>query len=101
MEKGSSLSSSSWAMRSTFSRNARATLNSTSLLLPGIKSRQPDSQALWAVVTAASTSDAPALATSLYPESERTKALAGFAASQALAAAIGPLLSSGARAPTR
>jgi MFS family permease len=52
---------------------------------------------LWAragqgVGTALALSCAPALATSLYPESERTKALAGFAASQALAAAIGPLL---------
>ena len=52
---------------------------------------------LWAragqgVGTALALSCAPALATSLYPEGQRTKALAGFAASQALAAAIGPLL---------
>ena len=52
---------------------------------------------LWAragqgVGTALALSCAPALATSLYPESGRTRALAGFAASQALAAAIGPLL---------
>jgi MFS family permease len=52
---------------------------------------------LWAragqgIGTALALSCAPALATSLYPESGRTKALAGFAASQALAAAIGPLL---------
>src|SRR6185312_6604273 len=52
---------------------------------------------LWAragqgVGTALALSCAPALSTSLYPESGRTKALAGFAASQALAAAIGPLL---------
>ncbi len=52
---------------------------------------------LWAragqgVGTALALSCGPALATSLYPESERTKALAGFAASQALASTVGPLL---------
>ncbi len=52
---------------------------------------------LWAragqgVGTALALSCAPALATSLFPESERTKGLAGFAAGQALAATIGPLL---------
>jgi MFS family permease len=52
---------------------------------------------LWAragqgVGTALALSCAPALATSLFPESERTKGLAGFAAGQALASTIGPLL---------
>jgi len=52
---------------------------------------------LWAragqgVGTALALSCAPALATSLFPESERTKGLAGFAAGQAIAAAVGPLL---------
>ncbi len=52
---------------------------------------------LWAragqgIGTALALSCAPALATSLFPESERTKGLAGFAAGQALASTIGPLL---------
>src|SRR5882757_217176 len=52
---------------------------------------------LWAragqgVGTALALSCAPALATSLYPESGRTKALAGFAATMAIAAAVGPFL---------
>lgn len=52
---------------------------------------------LWArasqgIGTALALSCTPALATSLYPESERTKALAGFAATMSLAAAIGPFL---------
>ena len=34
----------------------------------------------------------PALSTSLYPEGQRTKALAGFTAGQALASTVGPLL---------
>lgn len=42
--------------------------------------------------TALALSCTPALATSLFPESQRTKALAGFAATMALAAALGPLL---------
>ena len=52
---------------------------------------------LWArsaqgVGTALALSCTPALATSLFPESQRTKALAGFAATMALAAATGPFL---------
>ncbi len=52
---------------------------------------------LWArasqgIGTALALSCTPALATSLYPESERTKALAGFAATMSFAAAIGPFL---------
>ena len=52
---------------------------------------------LWAraaqgVGTALALSCTPALATSLFPEKDRTKALAGYASSMALAAAIGPLL---------
>jgi MFS family permease len=52
---------------------------------------------LWAragqgVGTALVLSCAPALATSLYPESGRTRALGVFAAAQAIAAAAGPLL---------
>ncbi|MDI1283429.1 MAG: MFS transporter [Reyranella sp.] len=52
---------------------------------------------LWAraaqgVGTALALSCTPALATSLFPEKERTKALAGYASSMAFAAAIGPLL---------
>ena len=52
---------------------------------------------LWAragqgVGTALALSCAPALATSLYPESGRTRALGAFAAAQGLAAAAGPLL---------
>jgi MFS family permease len=52
---------------------------------------------LWAragqgVGTALALSCAPALATSLYPESGRTRALGAFAAAQAIAAAAGPLL---------
>ena len=52
---------------------------------------------LWArgaqgVGTALALSCTPALATSLYPESDRTRALAGFASSMAIAAAIGPFL---------
>jgi len=52
---------------------------------------------LWAragqgVGTALALSCGPALATSLFAESERTKGLAGFAAGQALASTIGPLL---------
>lgn len=52
---------------------------------------------LWAragqgVGTALALSCTPALATSLFPESQRTKALAGFASSMALAAAVGPFL---------
>jgi MFS family permease len=42
--------------------------------------------------TALVLSCAPALATSLYPEERRVAALAGFAGSQALAAALGPVL---------
>jgi MFS family permease len=52
---------------------------------------------LWARVgqgvgTALALSCAPALATSLYPESSRTRALSAFVTSQAIAAAVGPLL---------
>lgn len=52
---------------------------------------------LWArggqgIGTALALSCAPALATSLFPESDRTKGLAGFAAGQALASTVGPLL---------
>jgi len=52
---------------------------------------------LWAragqgVGTALALSCTPALATSLFPESERTRALAGFASAMALAAAVGPFL---------
>ena len=52
---------------------------------------------LWArsaqgVGTALALSCTPALATSLFPESERTKALAGYASMMALAAAVGPFL---------
>ncbi len=52
---------------------------------------------LWArgvqgIGTALALACTPALATSLFPESERTKALAGFASSMALAAAVGPVL---------
>lgn len=52
---------------------------------------------LWAraaqgIGTALALSCTPALATSLFPESERTKALAGFASTMALAAALGPFL---------
>jgi MFS family permease len=52
---------------------------------------------LWAragqgIGTALALSCAPALATSLFPESDRTRGLAGFAAGQALASTIGPLL---------
>lgn len=52
---------------------------------------------LWAragqgIGTALALACGPALSTSLYPESRRTKALAGFAAGQALASTIGPLL---------
>ena len=52
---------------------------------------------LWArsaqgVGTALALSCTPALATSLFPEKQRTKALAGYASSMALAAAVGPLL---------
>ncbi|MFO1085419.1 MAG: MFS transporter [Reyranellaceae bacterium] len=44
------------------------------------------------VGTALALSCTPALATSLFPESARTRALAGFASSMAIAAAIGPFL---------
>ena len=52
---------------------------------------------LWArasqgVGTALALSCTPALATSLFPESKRTKALAGYASTMACAAAIGPVL---------
>jgi MFS family permease len=52
---------------------------------------------LWAragqgIGTALALACTPALATSLFPEKERTKALAGFASAMALAAAIGPFL---------
>jgi MFS family permease len=52
---------------------------------------------LWAragqgIGTALALSCGPALSTSLYPESERTRGLAGFMASQALASTVGPLL---------
>jgi MFS family permease len=52
---------------------------------------------LWAragqgIGTALALACSPALSTSLYPEGQRTKALAGFAAGQALASTIGPLL---------
>ena len=49
-------------------------------------------RALQGVGTALALSCGPALATSLYPESQRTRALAGFAASQAIASTVGPLL---------
>ena len=42
--------------------------------------------------TALALSCTPALATSLFPESARTRALAGFASTMAIAAAVGPLL---------
>jgi MFS family permease len=52
---------------------------------------------LWAragqgIGTALALSCAPALSTSLFPEGDRTKGLAGFAAGQALASTVGPLL---------
>lgn len=52
---------------------------------------------LWArsaqgVGTALALACGPALATSLFPENERTRGLAGFAAGQALASTVGPLL---------
>jgi MFS family permease len=52
---------------------------------------------LWAragqgIGTALALSCTPALATSLFPESVRTRALAGFASTMAIAAAVGPLL---------
>lgn len=52
---------------------------------------------LWAragqgIGTALALSCTPALATSLFPESHRTKALAAFASTMALAAAVGPFL---------
>ena len=52
---------------------------------------------LWArasqgVGTALALSCTPALATSLFPESARTRALAGFGMAMSLAAAVGPLL---------
>ncbi len=52
---------------------------------------------LWAragqgVGTALALACTPALATSLFPESARTRALAGFAGTMALAAAVGPFL---------
>ena len=52
---------------------------------------------LWAragqgVGTALALACTPALATSLFPENERTKALAGFASAMALSAALGPFL---------
>jgi len=52
---------------------------------------------LWAragqgIGTALALSCAPALATSLFSENERTRGLAGFAAGQAIASAVGPLL---------
>ncbi len=52
---------------------------------------------LWAragqgIGTALALACTPALATSLFPESQRTKALAGFASAMALAAAVGPFL---------
>ncbi|MBS0223464.1 MAG: MFS transporter [Proteobacteria bacterium] len=52
---------------------------------------------LWAragqgVGTALALACGPALSTSLYPEGQRTRALAGFTASQALASTVGPLL---------
>ena len=52
---------------------------------------------LWAragqgVGTALALSCAPALATSLFPESRRTRALSAFVTAQAIAAAVGPLL---------
>ena len=52
---------------------------------------------LWAragqgIGTALALSCAPALATSLYPESGRTRALGAFAAAQGIAAAAGPLI---------
>jgi MFS family permease len=52
---------------------------------------------LWAragqgVGTALALACGPALSTSLYPEGQRTRALAGFTAGQALASTVGPLL---------
>ncbi len=52
---------------------------------------------LWArasqgIGTALALSCTPALATSLFPESGRTRALAGFASTMAIAAAVGPFL---------
>lgn len=52
---------------------------------------------LWAragqgVGTALALACGPALSTSLFPEHDRTKGLAGFAAGQALASTVGPLL---------
>jgi MFS family permease len=52
---------------------------------------------LWAragqgIGTALALACGPALSTSLYPEGQRTKALAGFTAGQALASTVGPLL---------
>ena len=52
---------------------------------------------LWArasqgIGTALALSCTPALATSLFPESARTRALAGFASTMAIAAAVGPFL---------
>lgn len=52
---------------------------------------------LWAragqgVGTALALACGPALSTSLYPEGQRTQALAGFTATQALASTVGPLL---------
>lgn len=52
---------------------------------------------LWArgvqgIGTALALAGTPALATSLYPESERTRALAGFASAMALGAVAGPFL---------
>src|ERR1700704_1147423 len=44
------------------------------------------------VGTALALSCTPALATSLYPESGRTRALAGFGMAMSLAAAVGPVL---------
>lgn len=49
-------------------------------------------RAIQGIGTALALSCTPALATSLFPEGERTKALAGFASSMALAAAVGPVL---------
>ena len=50
------------------------------------------SRAVQGIGTALALACTPALATSLFPESERTKALAGFASAMALAAAVGPFL---------
>ncbi|WIM09902.1 MFS transporter [Enhydrobacter sp.] len=52
---------------------------------------------LWAragqgIGTALALACGPALSTSLYPEGQRTRALAGFTAGQALASTVGPLL---------